>query len=112
MLPRFSSTSFPPPGCKKVFHPRCIEASLTIGCQEVSGVGKENASPSSKKPKRLDQEDNWNVTRTSEFIDKSDEVIKDADELRRLEEFITRKVRKRPFRNLQGFHFLLVLHFA
>lgn len=57
-------------------------------------MGKENASPSSKKPRRLDQEDNWNVTRTSEFIDKSDEVIKDADELRRLEEFITRKVRK------------------
>lgn len=88
----FINTGYKCLGCKKVFHPRCIEASLTIGCQDASGVGKENASPSSKKPRRFDQEDNWNVTRTSEFIDKSDEVIKDADELRRLEEFITRKL--------------------
>lgn len=40
----------------------------------------------------MEQEENWNLTRTSEFIDKSDEVIKDAYELRCLDEYIRRKV--------------------
>ena len=78
--------------CKKIFHLHCVKAALNGPCQEIPSVGKENASPQSKKPRRIEQEENWNLTRTSEFIDKSDEVIKDAYELRRLDEFIRRKV--------------------
>ncbi|XP_071524555.1 unconventional myosin-IXb-like isoform X2 [Panulirus ornatus] len=78
--------------CKKVFHTRCVRAAVSITCQEISNLGKENSSPMNKKPRRMDQEDGWNLTRTSEFIDKSDEVIKDAYELRRLEEYIRRKL--------------------
>ncbi|KAK8748447.1 hypothetical protein OTU49_016152 [Cherax quadricarinatus] len=78
--------------CKKIFHSRCIKASISVVCHDNSNLGKENASPLNKKPRRIDQEDNWNLTRTSEFIDKSDEVIKDAYELRRLEEYIRRKL--------------------
>ncbi|MPC21470.1 Unconventional myosin-IXa [Portunus trituberculatus] len=78
--------------CKKVFHLHCVKAALIGPCQDVPSVGKENASPQSKKPRRMDQEENWNLTRTSEFIDKSDEVIKDAYELRRLDEYIRRKL--------------------
>ncbi|KAK7086061.1 Unconventional myosin-IXb [Halocaridina rubra] len=79
-------------GCKKVFHSRCIQSALTVPCHDQSSAGKENASPAPKKQRRLEQEDKWNVTRTSEFIDKADEIIKDAHELRRLEEYITRKL--------------------
>lgn len=78
--------------CKKVFHLHCAKSALVVPCHEIPSVGKENASPQSKKPRRMEQEENWNLTRTSEFIDKSDEVIKDADELRRLEEYIRRKL--------------------
>lgn len=78
--------------CKKVFHVHCVKAALVGPCQDVPSVGKENASPQSKKPRRMEQEENWNLTRTSEFIDKSDEVIKDAYELRRLDEYIRRKL--------------------
>lgn len=79
-------------GCKKVFHLQCVRAALVGPCQEILHSGKENASPLTKKPRRMEQEENWNLTRTSEFIDKSDEVIKDAYELRRLDEYIRRKV--------------------
>ncbi|XP_069162401.1 unconventional myosin-IXb isoform X4 [Procambarus clarkii] len=78
--------------CKKIFHSRCVKASLSVSCLDNPNSGKENSSPLNKKPRRIDQEDNWNLTRTSEFIDKSDEVIKDAYELRRLEEYIRRKL--------------------
>ncbi|XP_066950423.1 unconventional myosin-IXb-like isoform X1 [Macrobrachium rosenbergii] len=88
----FINSGFKCIGCKKVFHSRCINSSVTIPCQEVSHAGKENASPAAKKQRRIDQDDTWSVTRTSEFIDKSDEIIKDAHELRRLEEYITRKL--------------------
>ncbi|XP_042236083.1 unconventional myosin-IXb-like isoform X2 [Homarus americanus] len=88
----FINTGYKCISCKKIFHSRCVKASLHVACHDVSHFGKENSSPMNKKPRRIDQEDNWNLTRTSEFIDKSDEVIKDAFELRRLEEYIRRKL--------------------
>ncbi|XP_050731320.1 unconventional myosin-IXa-like isoform X3 [Eriocheir sinensis] len=78
--------------CKKVFHVQCVKCALKVPCQETPQCGKENASPQIKKPRRMEQEENWNLTRTSEFIDKSDEVIKDAHELRCLDEYIRRKL--------------------
>ncbi|KAK4304536.1 hypothetical protein Pmani_023513 [Petrolisthes manimaculis] len=73
--------------CKKVFHSRCIRAALRAPCHDTT-----TTSPLNKKSRRQEQEDNWNLTRTSEFKDKADEVIKDAYELRRLDEYIRCKL--------------------
>ena len=49
-------------------------------------------SGGNKKSIRRLEEKNWNLTGTSQFIDRADEVIKDANELKALEDFITQKV--------------------
>ncbi|CAL4061590.1 unnamed protein product, partial [Meganyctiphanes norvegica] len=99
----FINTGYKCLGCKRVFHSKCVEQSIHIGCTE----SKENTSPAPKKQKwgrgggvekgsdkgDMETENKWNLTRTSEFIDKSDDVIRDAAELMRLEEFIARKLR-------------------
>ena len=54
-------------------------------------LGKKS-DPNAKLQNRRDADFKWNLTRTSQFIDKSDEVIKDVDELRCLEEFLAKKV--------------------
>ncbi|KAB7495361.1 N-chimaerin, partial [Armadillidium nasatum] len=78
--------------CKKLFHSACLRSSFSVSCLFINGpAGKENSSPAMKKVRRH-EEGNWNLTGTSQFIDRSDEVIKDTSELKALEEFITRKI--------------------
>lgn len=100
----FINTGYKCIGCRRVFHSKCVEHSIHVVCAE-SNFSKENSSPATKKQKwgkggdkgtdkgDLEIENKWNLTRTSEFIDKSDDVIRDARELIRLEEFIAKKLR-------------------
>ena len=90
--------------CRMVFHQRCIEKCVSIPCHGTSNApptsssSSQQPSPSliqkanAKKHNLNETENSWNLTGTSQFIDKSVEVVRDTQELHAFDQFLTRKL--------------------
>lgn len=69
-----------------------LSASMKGAGKQQRGVGGMDGMGGGGGGRAADQENRWNLTGTSQFEDKSVEVITDVQQLQALEEFITRKV--------------------
>ncbi|KAJ8975586.1 hypothetical protein NQ317_000015, partial [Molorchus minor] len=98
LTPGYKCTS-----CKKQFHTKCIQNKnvFEMPCEhqrsnvEVrSGRRKHNKQPRTPYDLRKPDECKFNLTGTSEFTDRTDQIITGAEELTLMQQFITEKIMK------------------
>lgn len=89
--------------CKQQFHTKCIQnkSVLEMPCESPRGnaevrSGRRKHRKHSRTPYdlRKPDESKFNLTRTSEFTDRTDQIITGAEELTLMEKFITNKIQK------------------
>lgn len=90
--------------CKQLYHTKCIQNKgvITMPCTSPATAlrrGKYRKPRNPNSHSLLDQAkhavtSNFNLTGTSEFMDRTDKIISDATELQAMQNFITEKIYK------------------
>ncbi|CAG9566199.1 unnamed protein product [Danaus chrysippus] len=94
--------------CKQLYHTKCIQNKgvITMPCPSPVTVAVRNRNKHRKRimmkespynltgdqPKAPAAGSNFSLTGTSEFIDRTDKIISDANELQAMQSFITKKI--------------------
>ncbi|XP_063930776.1 unconventional myosin-IXa-like isoform X2 [Zophobas morio] len=89
--------------CKKIFHTKCIQnksvfqmpCDQSMQSSDSGKSGRRKQRKHSRTPYDFRKEDGkFNLTGTSEFTDRTDQIITGSEELTRMQQFITDKIMK------------------